>query len=91
MKTDVDSTSVAPKDPPDALPSGASETAPHSPQSNRISLLCKRYATNYFEVPEEVLEDAEELTAWAREGAARKGKRKAPAVPSGRGSRRRRP
>ncbi len=46
---------------------------------------------NYFEVPEEVLEDAEELTAWAREGAARKGKRKAPAVPSGRGSRRRRP
>ena len=39
---------------------------------------------NYFEVPEEVLEDAEELTAWAREAAARKGKRKAPAVPSGR-------
>lgn len=46
---------------------------------------------NYFEVPGEVLEDAEELTAWAREAAARKGKGKAPAVPSGRGSRRRRP
>lgn len=46
---------------------------------------------NYFEVPGEVLEDAEELTAWAREAAARKGKGKPPAVPSGRGSRRRRP
>lgn len=34
---------------------------------------------NYLEVPEEVLEDAEELTAWAREAAARKGKRTTPA------------
>jgi DNA transformation protein len=165
VKTGGESPPVAPKDPPDALPSGASETAPRSPQSNGISLLCKRYAAmsakgkedsfrdfvldqlhslgdircramfggyglylgedffgivydgrlyfktdegtrkkyerngmgpfapsetqvlkNYFEVPEEVLEDAEELTVWAREAAARKGKRKAPAVPSGRGS-----
>jgi len=30
---------------------------------------------NYLEVPEAILEDGEELAAWAREAAARKGKK----------------
>jgi TfoX/Sxy family transcriptional regulator of competence genes len=30
----------------------------------------------YYEVPEEIVEDDEELPSWAREAAARKGKRK---------------
>ncbi|HBO68851.1 MAG TPA: hypothetical protein DD658_01335 [Deltaproteobacteria bacterium] len=34
---------------------------------------------NYYEVPEEILEDGEDLTSWAREASARKGKKKAPA------------
>ncbi len=34
---------------------------------------------NYLEVPGEVLEDTEEVTAWAREAASRKRKGKAPA------------
>ena len=34
---------------------------------------------NYYEVPEEILEGGEELCSWAREAAARKGKKKAPA------------
>lgn len=33
---------------------------------------------NYCEVPEEILEDGEELCSWAREAAARKGRKKAP-------------
>ncbi len=31
---------------------------------------------SYYEVPEEIVEDDEELASWAREAAARKGKRK---------------
>jgi DNA transformation protein len=31
---------------------------------------------SYFEVPEEIVEDDEELATWAREAATRKGKRK---------------
>ncbi len=33
---------------------------------------------SYYEVPEDVLEDDEELASWAREAAARKGKGRAP-------------
>lgn len=39
----------------------------------------KQVLKNYCEVPEEILEDGEELCSWAREAAARKGKKKAPA------------
>jgi DNA transformation protein len=31
---------------------------------------------SYYEVPEEIVEDDEELASWAREAATRKGKRK---------------
>lgn len=37
----------------------------------------KQVLKNYLEVPEEILEDGEELAAWAREAAVRKGKKKA--------------
>jgi DNA transformation protein len=33
---------------------------------------------SYYEVPEEIVEDDEELASWAREAAARKGKGRAP-------------
>lgn len=33
---------------------------------------------SYFEVPEEIVEDQDQLASWAREAAARGGKRKAP-------------
>lgn len=39
----------------------------------------KQVLKSYYEVPEEVVEDDEELASWAREAAARKGKGKAPA------------
>jgi len=32
----------------------------------------------YYEVPEEIVEDEEQLASWAREAAARKGKGRAP-------------
>lgn len=39
----------------------------------------KQVLTSYYEVPEEIAEDEERLASWAREAAARKEKRKAPA------------
>lgn len=39
----------------------------------------KQVLKSYYEVPEEVVEDDEELASWAREAAARKRKGKTPA------------
>jgi DNA transformation protein len=38
----------------------------------------KQVLKSYYEVPEEIVEDGERLVSWAREAAARKGKKKAP-------------
>lgn len=38
----------------------------------------KQVLKSYYEVPEEVVEDDEELASWAREAAARRGKGRAP-------------
>lgn len=43
--------------------------APFAPGGNQV-------LKSYYEVPEEIVEDDEELASWAREAAARKGKRK---------------
>jgi DNA transformation protein len=42
---------------------------PFAPGGNQV-------LKSYYEVPEEIVEDDEELASWAREAAARKGKRK---------------
>jgi len=39
----------------------------------------KQVLKSYYEVPEEIVEDDEELASWAREAAAIKGKGKTPA------------
>ncbi len=39
----------------------------------------KQVLKSYYEVPEEVVEDDEELVSWAREAASREGKGKGPA------------
>jgi DNA transformation protein len=39
----------------------------------------KQVLKSYYEVPEEIVEDDEQLASWAREAAARKEKGKAPA------------
>ncbi len=38
----------------------------------------KQVLKSYYEVPEEIVEDDERLVSWAREAAARKGKKRAP-------------
>lgn len=43
----------------------------------------KQVLKSYYEVPEEVVEDQEELASWAREAAASRGTRKAPARKKG--------
>jgi TfoX/Sxy family transcriptional regulator of competence genes len=42
---------------------------PFAPGGNQV-------LKSYYEVPEEIVEDDEELASWAREAAARKAKRK---------------
>jgi len=42
---------------------------PFAPGGNQV-------LKSYYEVPEDVVEDDEELASWAREAAARKGKKK---------------
>lgn len=43
----------------------------------------KQVLKSYYEVPEEIVEDEERLSAWAKEAAARRGARKAPARKKG--------
>ncbi len=43
----------------------------------------KQVLKSYYEVPEEIVEDQEELASWAREAAASRGTRNAPARKKG--------
>ncbi len=49
---------------------------PFAPGGNQV-------LKSYYEVPEEIVEDDEELASWAREAATRKGKGRAPARKKG--------
>lgn len=51
-------------------------TGPFAPGGNQV-------LKTYYEVPEEVVEDDEQLADWAREAAARKGKGRKPAAKKG--------
>ncbi len=48
----------------------------HSHQHGKHDAGGEQVLKSYYEVPEEIVEDDEELASWAREAAARKGKRK---------------
>jgi DNA transformation protein len=43
----------------------------------------KQVLKSYYEVPEEIVEDQEQLVTWAKEAAARRGMKKAPARKKG--------